>query len=228
MPPQDTIRFNAISRAWELYKSQIGTWVLISLIQLIVYFVTQTITQLLVAIPTAPSMATPSNLDPFVVVFALPSLLGAMVINLTVNYIVQGAVMGAAIKQVRGQGLQLGALGEVTQVLGNLIVVALLQTVIVAIGLALCILPGIVAIALLMFSVPLVVDQRIRGVEAIRQSFEMLKSQWLMATLFFIVVSTLGFVGFLLCGVGLILTLPLYYLSVAVAYNDFAGGVPQA
>lgn len=129
MPPQGTIRFDAISRAWELYKSQMGTWVLISLILLIVCFVTEeTITQLLVAIPTALLMATPSNLDPFVVVFALPSLLGAMVINLTVNYIVQGAAMGAAIKQVRGQGLQLGALGEVTQVLGNLIVVALLQT----------------------------------------------------------------------------------------------------
>ncbi|MGQ9542262.1 MAG: hypothetical protein ACUVTY_14400 [Armatimonadota bacterium] len=151
-----------------------------------------------------------------------------MVINLTVNYIVQGAVMNAAIKQVRGQGLQLGGVREVTQVLGNLIVVALLQTVIVAIGLALCILPGIVAIALLMFSVPLVVDQRIGGAQAIRQSFEMLKSQWLMATLFSIVVAILGFVGVLLCGVGLILTLPLYYLSIAVAYNDFTGGAPQA
>lgn len=79
-----------------------------------------------------------------------------------------------------------------------------------------------------MFSVPLVVDQRIGGVEAIRQSFEMLKSQWLMATLFSIVVAILGFVGVLLCGVGLILTLPLCCLSIAVAYNDFTGGVPQA
>ncbi|MGQ9791861.1 MAG: hypothetical protein ACUVR7_14590 [Armatimonadota bacterium] len=112
MPPQGTIRFDAISRAWELYKSQMGTWVLISLILLIVYFVMQTITQLLVAIPTALLTATPSIPDPSVVVFALPSLLGAMVINLTVNYIVQGAVMNAAIKQVRGQGLQLGALGK--------------------------------------------------------------------------------------------------------------------
>lgn len=38
MPPQGTIRFDAISRALELYRAQMGTWILISLIVLVVYF----------------------------------------------------------------------------------------------------------------------------------------------------------------------------------------------
>lgn len=124
--------------------------------------------------------------------------------------------------------MRLESLTEVTAVLGDLIVVALLQTLAVGIGLALCILPALVAMGLLMFSIPLVVDRKASGVEAIRRSFEMLKSQWLMATLFYVVAATIGCGGILLCGVGLLFTLPLYFLSIAVAYEDFVGGVPQA
>ena len=36
MPPQGAIRFDAIGRAWELYKSQMGMWLLISLIVLVI------------------------------------------------------------------------------------------------------------------------------------------------------------------------------------------------
>lgn len=165
---------------------------------------------------------------PAAVIFSLPSIIGTVIINLAVNYIVQGAVINVAIQQVRGQGLRLESLGEVTAVLGNLTIVALLQTFAATMGLILCILPGFVVMGLLMFSVPLVVDQKLGGVEAISRSFEMLKSQWLMATLFYIVVTILGYIGLLLYYVGLILTLPFLFLSLAVAYNDFVQGAAQA
>jgi uncharacterized membrane protein len=55
----------------------------------------------------------------------------------------------------------------------------------------------------------------------------MLKSQWLMATLFIVVVTILGFVGLILCGVGAIFTMPFYFLSIALLYDDFVRGAAE-
>lgn len=48
----------------------------------------------------------------------------------------------------------------------------------------------------------------------------MLRSQWLMATLFYFVAAIIGFAGIILCGVGVILTLPIAFLSIALLYDD--------
>ncbi len=139
-------------------------------------------------------------------------------------FVLHGAGLNAAIKHVRGQGVQIEYLAEVSARGAKLIVVAILMAVATTIATLLCVLPVFVVNGLLMFSIPLVVDKDMEAVDAIRQSVEMLKSQWLMATLFYFVVSILGTIGLIACLVGVIFTLPMYFLSIAVVYNDFVEG----
>ncbi|NSW80683.1 MAG: hypothetical protein HPY54_16835 [Chthonomonadetes bacterium] len=216
MPPQGTIRFDAISRAWELLKAQMGMWILISLLFTLIAIAVGLPVGLLLRTTVEPA----SLFDYF---FSVPRLLEQVIMG-TVGLVLAGAAWNAALKQIRGEGLQLEALTEVIAVGGQLVVTALLMSIALTLGFSLCILPSLVIGGLLMFSILLVVDQKLDGVEAISRSFEMLKSQWLMATLFYTATALIAAAGVLLCCVGLLFTLPLFYLSIALAYDDFVRG----
>jgi len=71
-----------------------------------------------------------------------------------------------------------------------------------------------------MFMYPLIVDGRLPATGAIIQSYHALKSQWLVATVVHLAVATVAGLGGLLGGIGLVVTGPLYALSIAVMYRD--------
>jgi uncharacterized membrane protein len=72
-----------------------------------------------------------------------------------------------------------------------------------------------------MLSVPLVVEGRLPATGALKTSWNALKSQWLVATVFHVVLALLAVSGVILCGFGLILTGPLYCLSLAILNREF-------
>jgi uncharacterized membrane protein len=72
-----------------------------------------------------------------------------------------------------------------------------------------------------MFTVPLIVDRQMDGVEAISTSFRTLSADFLNAVLFYVVLTFIVFAGLLACCLGLLVTFPLYYLAVAIVYRDF-------
>jgi uncharacterized membrane protein len=72
-----------------------------------------------------------------------------------------------------------------------------------------------------MFTLPLIVDARLEPLQAVRESWGALKDQWFSAALFHLVLGLLAFAGMCLCCVGILITLPLYSLSIAVLYRDF-------
>lgn len=202
------VRLEVIGQAWELYKRQLGTWAIISLI--------------LVLAVTAASVATDrvASLLGFSALWAPPRIMLSM-LNSAMGYTMLGMALHIAVRHARGDTPSLDRLSEVLPKIGKLFIASLVMGVINTVGFVLCILPGLVTSGLLMFTLPLVVDQDAEPVEAVQRSFAMLKTQWLTAALFHLVASFLGAVGVLGCGVGLIFTLPLYLLSVALQYVQF-------
>jgi uncharacterized membrane protein len=219
MPPDAgnaQVRFDVIGRAWGLYQSQLGMWIATSALMLIVGAILSSPN---FAIGLASEGGSMFRIDPL-----------GFVVNLvtgTLMLTVSAAVFYAALRQIREGSLRLEALGEITPVLGKVLVAAFIEVLLTSIGYALFIVPGLVVSGLLMFALPLVVDQKLEPLDAIRRSFDMLKSQWLMATLFIVVVTILGFVGLILCGVGAIFTMPFYFLSIALLYDDFVRGAAE-
>jgi hypothetical protein len=139
-----------------------------------------------------------------------------------VNGFFLGGMFRMACRQIRGKRVRAGDLFSVTDVLGELALGSAIYGGCCAFAFALLAgIPGLILAGVWMFTIPLIVDARMPAVQAMGQSWRVLKRQWLMATAFHTVAYLLAGVGFCLFCVGLLLTMPLYCLSIAVLYHDF-------
>jgi hypothetical protein len=224
-PPR--IRFSAIGDAWELLLQQWGVWMLTALIVLVCHSVVSGFVYALFRVPN------PGGVHGFRPDLTPQGQAVSAALSMIINGFFLGGMFRMACLQCRGQRISVETLFSITDVLPNLILGALLEGLICAVAFFCCVLPVFVASGVLMFTFPLIVDARLEPMEAVRQSWFALKDQWFSATLFHLVVSILASAGTCLCCVGILVTAPLYSLSVAVLYRDFflapetkAGGKP--
>jgi len=129
-----------------------------------------------------------------------------------------------AIRQINGERISIDDFFRIGDVAAPLLGMSALLATAVMIGAYMCYIPGFILSGLFMFAPALVVDRKLKAVDALTTSFNMLKSNWLMATLFYFVISLLSGLGVLACCVGVLVTVPLMYLSVAVGYQSFLYG----
>lgn len=100
--------------------------------------------------------------------------------------------------------------------------------VIVAIGFILLIVPGIIANLGLMLVPLLIVDKKMKGIDAIKESWRITKGYkgklfWVM-----LVLALINIGGMILFGIGLLITVPLTILSIIHIYKQFEKGVVPA
>ncbi|WP_340537020.1 hypothetical protein [Nocardioides sp. GXZ039] len=139
-----------------------------------------------------------------------------------------------AVYQIIGAGIIRGALAitegrpfEYTELfkterIGSVIVTSILSSIIVFIGFLLCFLPGIIAALMLTYANFYVIDKGYSPTEAIAASFRFVAGDgkalvWVLVTL------GLYIVGALLCGIGLIVALPVAIIGTAYTYKLLNG-----
>ncbi len=193
--PPPTVRFDVISQAFQLLQQQMGQWVLLILVYLV-----------------AAGLA--------ILVLSFIPLVGSLLGGVPAMILVGGAYK-AALKQMRGGTVAVSDLFDVGDVVGQLIVVGILVGLGTSIAALFCVLPAFVVGGLWMFAVPLVVDRGMDGVAAMRESWNALRREWVMAAVFYLVVGLIAAVGGLLCGIGLLFTLPIVILATTLLYRDF-------
>jgi hypothetical protein len=211
------VRFSAIGEGWDLFKDQWLTWVVTSLVVIVVNSLLGGI-----AVALLPDdlkfkfdpngLQIKSSQGPTFLVAAIESL---------INGFLYAGMFRMACLQIRGRRIHVSDLFSVTDVAGQLAIGVLLSFLLVSVGFGCCFLPGLVISSVLMFVAPLIVDGRLPGVEAIGRSWGALKGEMLTATLFYFVVVVLHSLGAIFCGIGLLFTMPIYCLSIAVLYRDF-------
>ena len=108
------------------------------------------------------------------------------------------------------------------------LVASLLIAVFSVCGLLLCILPVFVVGAMFMFTYLFIVDKRMEFWPAMMASKDLVARDWLGFTLFFIVLCLLQILGAILLLVGLLVTVPVMYAAITVAYRDLVGFEPNA
>ncbi len=91
------------------------------------------------------------------------------------------------------------------------------------VGLLACCVGSIVATGLLMFAIPIKVDQNVTASEAMTRSWNMLKSQWLLATVFIFAVGLIATLGQVACYVGIAMTMPFYFIAPTILYLQYIG-----
>ena len=139
--------------------------------------------------------------------FLMPGrhILPFLVSNVVTSFFL-GGMIRMAINQLRGSAPRIEDLFSVTDVWFDLILVAFLYGVATSLGYMLCVIPGLIVAGLFMLAIPLVVEGRLPATGALIQSWNALKSQWLVATLFHCVLILAVVVRRFLCGIGVCLS----------------------
>lgn len=224
------IRFAAIGEAWTLVQAEWLTWALTMLVVLVGNSLVSKLADSLFHVGRNGGL----------VGFRWPMPREEMAVQVVLAALINGFFVGGmfrmACRQVRGERIQVSDLFSVVDVLNELALGSILCAGIVAIVSFVCfVIPGLILHGLFMFTIPLIVDGRLTAIAAIRQSSNVLKSQWLSAALFHVVTSFLSGIGTCFFCIGILLTGPIYVLSIAILYHDFFlakgvsfGGKPAA
>jgi hypothetical protein len=212
-----------IGEGWQMFVNQWMSWILMMLVLFLAIAVPVIPIYVIFAIAMAAT-AEASGGDPG----ALPLLffpvfgLVAVAIVLGASYLSSGAYR-AAFKQMRGESISVGDLFSGGDVFLRVAGAVLLIGILASIGSILCIFPAFVVAGLLYFTLPLIIERNMGVIEAMQTSFERTKGNWLMFTLFALVVQLLASLGQLACGVGLLASYPLLFTISAVAFRDVFG-----
>ncbi len=111
----------------------------------------------------------------------------------------------------------------------NYLIASILSTIIVGVGLLLLIIPGIYLAIRLQFYRFLVVDKEgIGPVMALKESWRMTENHTWNLFLFMLLVILLNFVGVLLFGIGLFVTVPVSILAYAFLYRKLLANISLA
>jgi len=227
-PAQPRIDFGWIGQGWALFRQQAGAWVGATLL----YFV--------VVALIGGALAFATGLYGYIHALVLQGQTGLAGRNpgeqllrflpftlllAPFNAILLGGLYRMALRQARGEAISATGIFSAFDVALPLLLVGLVIAVLINV-VNLLLPPGAGLLNLLwqglfMFAPLAIVDRRLSAPAAVVESFSLLKKQWLMTALFFLVLTIVSALGGLICGVGIVATLPLLFLSLAVGYLSF-------
>lgn len=216
----------AVSWAWNKFSKNVTTILVPTLVFGVVYAVLQTVIQTITsAFSTVDST---SYGDGYAASISLGlggivvSIIGA-VVTVIVAAVVQSAYIGGMLDIANGQPVQIGSFFTPRNVV-NVVIASVLSSIIVGIGVLLCIVPGVIATILLLFTTAVVVDRNVSGVEGLRTSFAIAKANFGPTALTWLTTIGVGILGVLACLVGLVVAYPMIALITVYAYRKLSGG----
>lgn len=236
------VRWEWIGDAWKLYTNNPGAWIGMILISAVIAIV---LVVLPIALIFVPMGIFASNNDPGAALatagFALLLIPVFLIVVLLAAAYLSSGMYRAAIRQARGETISVGDLfsgGDCfLRVLGLLVLLTIAQIVIAfvfsvpgmiveplqSLGSAARNIPYLIINGFIFFAIPLIVDRNAGVFEAISASIEATKSQWWMFAIFAFVLGLLSGIGVVGCFVGLLVTMPFYFTTPAIAYRDTFG-----
>jgi uncharacterized membrane protein len=149
-------------------------------------------------------------------------ILGSFLIFLVIAA-VQSAYIGGVLDIADGQPVSIGMFFKPRNI-GNVIITSLIIAILASIGYVLCILPGLAVALLTIFSVLFVIDRNLSPIDAIKASFELVKANLVPVLLTWLALAAIVMVGAIVCGIGLIVAIPVAALLEVYAYRRLSGG----
>jgi len=144
-----------------------------------------------------------------------------------VVFVVLAAIMQAGIARgvlaiTYGREISVGTLFKFDNVV-TVILAGLLVGLAYGIGLILCIIPGIVVLFFSQFYIWFIVDKQMGAIDAIKASFSFVNRNVGTLIGFFLASLVAYFVGALLCGIGLLVAIPVIYVAQGYTYRRLQG-----
>jgi uncharacterized membrane protein len=149
-------------------------------------------------------------------------ILGGL-LTLVVVAAAQSAFLGGVLDIADGRPVTIGSFFKPRNIT-NVIIATLIVGVATSIGSALCFLPGLVVALFAIFTTVIVVDRNCGAIDAIKASFQLVKANFVPVLIVYLMTVAITLVGALLCGVGLLVAVPVASLLVVFTYRKLSGG----
>jgi uncharacterized membrane protein len=107
------------------------------------------------------------------------------------------------------------------------LVASILIGIFVFVGFLFLIIPGLVIAAMYKFTYLFIVDKRMDFWPAMKASHDVVRKDYFGFTMFMILAFLVNVLGFLCLFVGLLVTVPLTFAAITVAYRDVVGFEPR-
>ncbi len=95
----------------------------------------------------------------------------------------------------------------------------IINHILIVVGFALLVIPGVFLTVVLIFALASVIDEKIGPIQALKETYRLVKDVWLKMLLFSLAVFALNILGFFVFGVGLLVTMPVSALAVVHVYR---------
>lgn len=249
------IDFGWLGQAWTLFSAQAGVWIgallLWFLLEAVLWVLLAVPTGVLASIravytvllthPGTPPRPSASPYQDFAQTEVFSILLAGL------SAIFAGGLYRMALRQIRGEPVSVRSLFSALPQSLPLLLVGIFVPAVLALleGAGLWLmhfslspaaavsiinisawLPALLLPGLIMFAPLLVVDAGASAPAALLGSVRLLGRQWLLGILFYVVVSLVSGLGAILCGVGMLATYPLLFLSISLGYLVLTQSLP--
>lgn len=220
-PPSSTdVVMDGVKYGWKKFTENVGPWIIGTLIWWIGYAVVASILYFVVF----AALFSNAQVDQYGNLTSISTglgtfgslLFGAVIVLLAV--LIEAAFINAALVTASGRKLEVGDFFRFPN-FGKVFVTALLVGLIVGVGYLLCVIPGIVAAFFLAFSLFFALDRGLSATDAIKASIDLVKNNVVVVLLLAIAAAILSFLGSLVCGLGVIVTIPVTVVAGAYVYR---------
>ena len=141
--------------------------------------------------------------------------------------LIQGALIAGfhifTMKKLMGRKAEFGDLFKGFNFFVPTLVASLLIGIFTFAGTLLCIIPGLVVAAMYKFTYLFIVDKRMDFWPAMQASHAVVKRDYVGFTLFLILMALVNILGALCCIVGLLVSIPVTFAAITVAYKEIVG-----
>jgi uncharacterized membrane protein len=192
---------SALSYGWNTFKANPGPLIAIVAVPVLIEIVVSLLTQ-------------------FVFDFSIVLVVLLEIIGVVLGTIAALGIHRSALLVTAGEGVDFAKAFQYDR-WGEWFVFSIVFGLMVAVGLALCVIPGLLVIAFFGLAPYYFIDQRMSLGDALRASREAAGSKNLAFPILLSVI--VGFLGILACGVGYFVTAPVAYLAVAFLYRYAQG-----
>ncbi|MGE2833938.1 hypothetical protein [Mycobacterium sp. SMC-4] len=145
------------------------------------------------------------------------------IVSLLVSGAVQSAYIGGLLDIANGQQVTLSSFLRPRNV-ANVVIAAVIVGAITTVGVFLCIIPGLIASIMLMFTTVALLDRNLAPLDAIKTSFGISKAQFGKVFVAWLVIAVITLIGALLCGIGLLVAGPVAGLILVYTFRTLSGG----
>ncbi len=151
-----------------------------------------------------------------------------LILSTGIGALLAGPLMGGLffmfLKRIRGEQATVGdVFAGFGPQFGALFIGQIVAFILVALGLCLCILPGIYLAVCWTFMLPLIMERKLDFWAGMEVSRKVVHKHWWSVFGLVLLAKIITLVGVVACGIGIIVTAPIGFAAVMYAYEDMFG-----